>query len=269
MRTQYLTDVSNADRWLGELLPLVRAGVKGDTLILFTSDHGAQWPFAKWNLYDAGIRVPLIAVWPGRLKPATTNDAMIQWTDLLPTFIELGGGKAPAGLDGKSFASLLRGEARTHRDRIFSTHSGDGGRMNVYPIRSLRTRDWKYILNLLPGHQHHSHISRAEGKDGLIYWNSWLAAAEKDPAAAAKVKRHIQRPAEELYDLKSDPQEQRNLAVDPQHAVRLASMRAELEAWMKARGDQKTVFGTPLLLGEPATPIAPGRAPRNAKAAGE
>jgi N-sulfoglucosamine sulfohydrolase len=262
MRTQYLTDVSNADRWLGELLPLVRAGVKGDTLILFTSDHGAQWPFAKWNLYDAGTRVPFIAVWPGRLKPATTSDAMTQWIDLLPTFIELGGGKVPAGLDGQSFAAILRGEATTHRDRIFTTHSGDGGLMNVYPIRSLRTRDWKYILNILPGHQHHSHISRAQGRDGLTYWNSWLAAAEKDPVAAAKVKRHVQRPAEELYDLAADPFEQHNLAAEPKHSARLASMRAEVEAWMKTQGDRKTVFGTPLPLGEPATQISPGGAQR-------
>ena len=256
MRTRYASDVTRADAWLGELLPLVRSEVKGESLILFTSDHGAQWPFAKWNLYDAGIRVPCIAVWPGKLPPGSTSDAMIQWPDLLPTFIELGGGKVPDGLDGKSFAAMLRGEATTHRDRIFTTHSGDG-RMNVYPIRSLRTREWKYILNLHPEYQHHSHISRAGEKDGLGYWQSWEAAAANDPAAAAIVRRFRERPREELYHLTTDPYEQENLAGDPQHAARIAAMRAELEAWMQQQGDQQTVFGPPVLIGQPAPPFPP------------
>lgn len=257
MRAKYSTDVTKSDKLLGEVYDLARERVRGDTLFIYTSDHGSQWPFGKWNLYDAGIRVPFIAVWPGVLKPATTNGTMLCWPDLLPTLIELGGGKVPDGIDGKSFAAVLRGESATHRDRVFSTHSGDG-QFNVYPIRSVRTREWKYILNLHPEFQHHSHISRAAGRDGLAYWNSWLTAAASDPLAAAKVKRHIERPAEELYDLSNDPFEQRNLAAESAHAARLAAMRSELEAWMKEQGDQQTVFGNPLRLGEPVTILQQG-----------
>ena len=257
MRARYATDVTNADEWVAELDSLTRELVKGDTLRLFTADHGSQWPFAKWNLYDAGIRVPFLAVWPGRLTAGSRSDAMICWPDLLPTFMELAGGKVPEGLDGRSFADVLRGRASTHRDRIFTTHSGDGN-MNVYPIRSVRTREWKYIRNLQPGFQHHSHISRAGIPDGLGYWQSWMKAAATDPAAAAIVRRHIERPAEELYDLAADPDEQRNLAADPAHAPRIAALRAELDAWMKAQGDAQTVFGNPLPLGRPAPPLAPG-----------
>ncbi|MDZ4688346.1 MAG: sulfatase [Planctomycetaceae bacterium] len=266
MRTQYLTDVTNADRWLGELRPLVREHVAGETLTIFTSDHGAQWPFGKWNLYDAGIRIPLIAVWPGRIKPNTTNPAMVQWVDLLPTFIDLAGGQVPEGLDGRSFAAVLKGATTDHRDRIFTTHSGDGYRMNVYPIRSVRTRDWKYIRNLHPEFQHHSHISRAAGKDGLIYWTSWLRATEQTLEATAIVMRHMQRPREELYDLIADSFELHNLAPVTAHADRLTAMRAELDGWMTSQGDQQTVFGKPTLLGEPALPLTPeeNRPPANA-----
>ncbi|MSU24987.1 MAG: hypothetical protein EXS32_14360, partial [Opitutus sp.] len=258
-RASYLTDVTKADTLLGEVRAMVREKIPGDTLFVYTADHGAQWPFGKWNLYDASIRIPLLLAWPGQLKPGTTTDAMVCWPDLLPTLIELAGGKVPAGLDGQSFAAILRGTTATHRDRVFSTHSGDGD-FNVYPIRSVRTREWKYIRNLHPEFQHHTHISRSAGPSGLGYWKTWLSAAETNPAAAATVRRYTTRPAEELYDLTADPFELHNAAADPRHAARLAAMRADLDAWMKQQGDTQTVFGQPLLLGEPVTIITPAGA---------
>jgi N-sulfoglucosamine sulfohydrolase len=257
MRARYLTDVTKADVLLGEVHAMVREKIRGDTLFIYTADHGGAWPFSKWTLYDEGIRVPLIVEWPGHLKPGSLNDAMVCWPDLLPTFIELAGGEVPAGLDGKSFAGLLHGTAKTHRERVFSTHSGDGD-FNVYPIRSVRTRDWKYIRNLHPEFQQHTHISRSEGPSGREYWMSWLDAASKDPNAAAIVNRYIQHPAEELYDLVADPFELNNLAIDPMQSDRLDALRHELNVWMREQGDQQTVFGKPLLIGEPVTTIAPG-----------
>ena len=257
-RTRYTSDITRADALLGELRALANDKVPGDTLFIYTADHGGQWPFGKWNLYDAGIRIPFIAAWPGHLKAASTSDAMISWPDLLPTFIELGGGTVPEGIDGKSFAGVLRGTTTTHRDRIFTTHSGDGD-FNVYPIRSVRTRDWKYIRNLHPEFQHQSHISRSsKSTSGFAYWQSWLSAAETSPAAAAVVKRCAERPAEELYDLKSDPFELHNLAGDPAQTERLTQLRGEVDAWMQQQGDQQTVFGTPLLIGQPVTMLDPG-----------
>jgi N-sulfoglucosamine sulfohydrolase len=250
--TDYYTSVSHTDALAGRFRALVQKHVPGDSLFIYTTDHGAQWPFAKWDLYDAGIRVPFIAVWPGKLKPGSTNDAIICLPDLLPTLIELAGGRAPDGLDGRSFAGLLRGKTTQHRDRVFNTQSGDGD-YNVYPIRSLRTREWKYIWNLHPEFQHHTHDSRHRTGNGVLYWRTWLEEAKTNPAARAVVKRFVERPAEELYDLKADPYEMKNLAGDPEQASRLASMRAELKAWMKQQGDTQTVFGKPLLIGEPVT----------------
>jgi arylsulfatase A-like enzyme len=253
-RAKYLTDITHSDTLLGEVRTLAQEKIPGDTLFIYTADHGSQWPFAKWNLYDAGIRIPLLITWPGTLKPSTSTDAMVCWPDLLPTFIELGGGKVPDGIDGQSFAGILRGTTTKHRDQIFATHSGDGD-FNVYPVRSVRTRDWKYIRNLHPEFQHHSHISRSTGPSGLAYWQTWLSAAENNPAAAATVKRFTNRPAEELYDLAADPNELHNLAADPKHADRRAKMSGDLDGWMQQQGDTQTVFGTPLLQGEPVTLI--------------
>lgn len=257
-RARYCSDITRADTLLGELRALAKDKVPGDTLFIYTADHGGQWPFGKWNLYDAGIRIPFIAAWPGHLPPASTNDAMIAWPDLLPTFIELGGGTVPEGIDGKSFAGVLLGKVTTHREKIFTTHSGDGD-FNVYPIRSVRTRDWKYIRNLHPEFQHHTHISRSSKvTSGFNYWQSWLSAAESNTEAAAKVKRYSVRPAEELYDLKSDPNELHNLAAEPAQAERLQQLREDLDAWMQQQGDKQTVFGKPLLIGEPVTMVDPG-----------
>ena len=252
-RARYYTDVTTADRELGEILDLSRRTLGTNLLFLYTSDHGAQWPFGKWNLYDAGIRSPLLVAWPGVIQPGTRSDALVQWIDLLPTLIDLAGGTAPAHLDGRSFAEVLRGRRTAHREVIFTTHSGDG-RMNVYPIRALRTRDWKYILNLHPEFAHTTHIDQGAGAgDGWMYFREWAWAADTSAGAAAVVKRYHARPREELYDLRADPAEQRNLASAPAQAARLGELRSQLVAWMKAQGDAQTVFNPPRLLSEPAS----------------
>ena len=110
--------------------------------------------------------------------------------------------------------------------------------MNVYPIRSVRTREWKYIRNLKPESEHSSHIDKGQPSSGRSYWQSWEDRAKSDPAAAAIVERYRRRPAEELYDLRADPEELRNLASDPAHAERLAGLRQELDAWMTSQGDE-------------------------------
>jgi N-sulfoglucosamine sulfohydrolase len=246
-RSRYYTDVTKVDSELGNIYDLARANLGTNLLFIFTSDHGAQWPFGKWNLYDAGIRVGFMAAWPGAIAAGSRSDAMVSWVDILPTLIEVGGGTAPPDLDGRSFAGVLRGNSQTHRDRIFSTHSGDG-RMNVYPIRSVRTHDWKYILNLHPEFKYTTHIDAAQDRDGVKYWRSWQAVAATNAAAAQIVQRYHERPREELYDLRNDPFEQRNLAADVSQARRLEEFRQEMRRWMTAQGDKETVFNEPRLL---------------------
>ena len=250
---KYYSSVSRTDALLGEYRELVKKHVPGDSLFIYTADHGASWPFGKWDVYDAGVRVPFIASWPGKLQPGTKNDAMICLPDLLPTFIELAGGKVPDGLDGKSFAGLLRGTDTTHRDRVFTAWWAAAGH-NVYPMRSVRTRDWKYIRNLHPEFQRLTCVSLS-GQFG--FWPSWVERAKTDPSAAAILKRFRVRPAEELYDLRADPYELNDLASNPGQAARLAEMRAEVTAWMKQQGDHDKIYGEPLLIGQP-TPVGGG-----------
>ncbi len=259
-RARYYAAIGRMDADLGAVYDAAREVLGEQTFFLTTSDHGAQWPFGKWSLYDGGIRTPLIVVWPGQVRPATRTAAMVSWIDILPTLVDAAGGAAPAGIDGKSFVPVLRGERAEHRDRIFTTHSSDG-RMNIYPIRSVRTTGWKYIRNLHPEFYYSTHVDIGRAPDAGAYFGSWEEKARTDAAAAALVRRYHERPAEELYDLTADPLEQRNLAADPAHATRLAGLRAEVDAWMKSTGDKGTVFGTPRLLSDPdrAKPPAAGK----------
>jgi uncharacterized sulfatase len=253
-RVRYYTDVTQADTDFGAVLDLIERELGPDTVVVFTSDHGAQLPFGKWNLYDEGTRVPLLVRWPGRTSPGR-SEAMVAWPDLLPTLLEGAGGAIPDGLDARSFAALLTDPDRPHRDRIFTTHNNDGrtgpNRANVYPIRSVRTERWKYIRNLQPGWIHSNHSDRFR-KDGTArFFASWEAAATRDPLAAFVLGRYRLRPSEELYDLSTDPDEMNNLAADARHAETLVTLRGEVDAWMRAQGDDGRVTAEPWLPGQP------------------
>lgn len=251
-RARYAAAVSRADDELGQVYAAAHDTLGTNIIFLFSADHGAQWPFAKWNLYDSGVRVPLIVQWPDGIKPGTRTDAIVSWIDFLPTLIEAAGGTPPKNIDGKSFLPVLLGKTTTHRDRIFNTHSGDG-RFNVYPMRSLRTAEWSYILNLHPDFAFTTHIDLPVNLGQRAYFSTWEAAAVTNAQAAAIVKRYHERPSEELYDLTVDPFEQHNLATDSAQASRLNQMRAAVEAWMRESGDQQKVYNEPRLLSDPTS----------------
>lgn len=242
-RARYAQAVTFADRDLGLVYDVARRVLGEDLLFVFTADHGSQFPFGKWNCTDAGLRTPLVAVWPGRIAPGCRTDAMVSWIDLLPTFLATAGATPPGSgmaggqISGRSFLPVLLGEADAHREFVFASHSGDGT-MNEYPMRGVRSHDWRYVRNLDPSAEFHSHVDRAAAGDGRAYWDSWVRKAQTDQAAAAVVHRYHTRPAEELYDLRSDPWELNNLAGDPAHAEILVRMRGEIDAWMRSNGDR-------------------------------
>ena len=138
------------------------------------------------------------------------------------------------------------GESETHRDYVFTTHSGDGNN-NVYPIRSVVTADgWKYIRNLHPEYLYTTHITNNSDDSG--YWKSWLVSAAENSGDLQKVRSYQERPAEELYHLTGDTWEFVNLAADPSQSERLVELRKTLDEWMVETNDPQKVFGTPKLI---------------------
>ena len=234
---RYLTDITGMDDEMRRVdVAAERRFGNRNYLFIYTADHGGQWPFGKWNLYDSGINVPMLVRWPGKVKPGTRTDAMVSWIDIFPTLLDLVGGDIPPDIDGKSFADVLQGERTEHRDVIYTTHTGDKI-MNVYPIRSVRTKRFKYIRNTHSDsyHSNHSDILRKDGAGA--YWDSWDEAAKNDPRAAGVITKYYQRPAVEFFDLEKDPQELVNLAGNPEYKAQIAKMSAMLDDWMKVQGD--------------------------------
>ena len=213
-------------------------------MVVYTSDQGANWPHGKWNLYDAGIRVPLLVRWPGKVQPGSVSDAMVSLVDLLPTFIEAAGGSCPKDLDGRSLLPLLTSQTTEHHSAIFAAHTGNDnggpGVANRCPMRAIRTPTHKYILNLHPEREFNTHITgtRPGNIFYLDYWDSWVEKAKTDPAAAKLVNGYLHRPREELYDLTIDPHELNNIADDPKNRELLESLRKQLADWRREQGEK-------------------------------
>ena len=247
---RYYSDITGFDKTLGKNLSFLNDILGDNTITLMTSDHGGQWPFGKWNLYDDGIRTPLVIKWKGKITEGKRTKAMVSWVDILPTLLDLTRSETPRFLDGKSFAKVLKGESNEFRNEIYTTHSGDGV-FNVYPIRSVRTLRYKYIKNILPDcyHTNHSDLLRKDGAGA--YWDSWDEAAKTDKRAADIIAKYYQRPAEEFYDLENDPDEQNNLINHPNYQTEIKELKLKLTEWMFMQGDKETVFRKPYPLSEP------------------
>ena len=241
---QYYSDITGLDDEMGKIYNLALERFGDNFIFIYTADHGGQWPFGKWNLYDAGMRVPLIIVWPGHIKPDTHTAAMVSWIDIFPTLLDIIGCQMPTNLDGKSFKRVLEGKTNKHREYVFTTHSGDGI-MNVFPIRSIRTNRYKYILNLRPDYYHSNHSDIQRKPNAGAYWDSWDEAAKTDSNAEEIIRKYYIRPSEEFYDIKNDPFEQYNLIEKKAHQKKIKKMRQLLSNWMTEQGDTKKVFQTP------------------------
>jgi N-sulfoglucosamine sulfohydrolase len=201
---------------------LKRAGREHDAIVVFTTDHGLAMPRAKCTLYDAGIEVALLMRWPeGGMRGGEMRSGMVSNIDVLPTLLEACGLPIPPGVQGQSLAR--------ERDAIFAEKT-----FHSYydPMRCVRTKTHKYIRNFeaaflveVPGDIQRGPIFRAHAE---------LYSAD--------------RPSEvELYDLRDDPLEQRNLAGDAAVEGIERELDDRLWRWMKETDD-------PLVRGPVASP---------------
>ncbi|KPL02217.1 MAG: hypothetical protein AMK75_03085 [Planctomycetes bacterium SM23_65] len=201
-------------------------GRADNTLVMFMGDNGIALPFAKTNLYDAGVHMPFLVRWPGVVEPGTRIDARFSFIDILPTCLEAAGAKVPANVQGKSFLRVLRGETKTHRSDIFVSHTDHY--VSSYPCRSILTEEYQYIYNLSP------RMKFRNASMGTGTWKTMVKLAENDPKMAARVNGYVSRPREELFDLKGDPWELVNLAGKPEHA----KVQKELYDRLRAKMDE-------------------------------
>lgn len=258
---RYLAELTYFDGQVGLATELLdKYNLSDNTLFIATTEQGSSLPFAKWTLYDAGLQTGFIVRWPGLVEPKSICDTLIEYSDVVPTFIEAAGGDIPEILDGKSIVHLLTGNGGSHKDYVFSqaTTRGIINAPDYYGIRSVRSQKYKYIWNFTPEVKYENVVTiREDTKWGeSTVFNSWKRAAIIDPSAAEKVRRYHFRPGEELYDLEHDPNEWRNLANIAEYKAVKDELRSELLSWMKQVGDQ----------GQAAELAADSRSAKNLKA---
>ena len=156
----YLGEAQAFDHGLGVLLEeLTASGELDNTLLIVSGDHGIPGlPRAKCNLYDIGCEVALAARWPGRIDPGRVVEGFINLMDLAPTLCEAGGTSIPESMSARSAFSLLTstgsGQIEPARDHVVMgrerhiAHAREG--FLPYPQRSIRERDYIYIINFEP-----------------------------------------------------------------------------------------------------------------------
>src|SRR5688572_316531 len=241
----YYESISRLDSGVGLLLDALRETAHSDdTLVIYMSDNGRPFPGAKTTLYDDGIHLPLIVASPGQGKRGVRNSGMVSWVDILPTILDWAGVPAPTSqrLAGRSILPILEQADPAGWDRVFASH-GFHEIQQYYPMRALRTREYKYIVNLA------APLEFPIAGD-IASSPTWQAVVARPAAGlgARTMQAFLHRPAEELYDLRKDPSEVHNLAADPAHRAVLERMRAELTRFRADTHDpwlpgQSAVFG--------------------------
>ncbi|MBT4692109.1 MAG: sulfatase [Planctomycetaceae bacterium] len=234
----YYAEITDFDRELATVDQAVSlANKKDDTIFIYTSEQGAQFPYGKWTCYDIGLHVGFIMRWPNHIAANTQTDALVQYVDVVPTLLELCGIQIPADLDGRSFANVALGRKDKHQRYVYGVHTTRGiiQGSTSYPIRSVRTRQFKLILNLNHTVAFQNIVTRGDGNPA---WASWVKAAQTDLFAKTLVDGYMHRPAVEFYNVVTDPLERTNLAELPQHQKEIARLSKVLANWMQQQGDQ-------------------------------
>lgn len=240
----YYDEIASMDAQCGEVFHLLeKHGLAENTLVIFTGDNGMPFPRAKGTCYEAGIRVPLLAWWPGKIAPGTVSDAFISHVDLPVTWLDAAGIPRPQKMQGRSFLNLLLGKEYQERDAIFSERNWH----NTFdPIRCVRTRRYKLIFNAAPRFPYRPPTDLQNSPS----WQAYVRLSRRR-VLSPELMRLFEpaRPLFELYDLEKDPNEFNNLADRYDHHELLEELKYKLSDWMHATYD----FLPPMYRGIPAS----------------
>ncbi|WP_437205702.1 sulfatase family protein [Planctomicrobium sp. SH664] len=262
-------EVAALDASLGLIVQrLEEIGELDNTVIVISGDHGAGgFPHGKCNLYDFGVRVPLAIRWGGANGGRVVDD-LVSLTDVAPTLLELAGLPIPERTTGRSLVPLLKsqqsGQIDPQRTAVFTGRERHVGNARAdyapYPQRALRTHDFLYIINFRPDRWPLGDPYRLDGSNEPTAeeltevtvvtlpdedagpMKAWLVGVRNDPLW----KQHFnwvygKRPREELYDLKADPHQTKNLAGDPAYAEARAALEKQLLDELQRTGDPRLV----------------------------
>lgn len=231
---QFQATIHFFDKCVGEILSgLESSEAADDTLVIFTADHGIPYSGAKWSLFDPGISIPLIMYKTGtKLSGGKVHRQLMSNVDFLPTLLDLIGVDIPDNLQGYSFKDVLEGtRSRSPRKEIYAQRTSHALYDNL--SRCVRTERYKLIRYFEPGRS-------------VIYPVDVVPQQVAEHVERPR-RRGGRRPVVELYDIRSDPEERKNLAQTPEYAKAVRELSDKLWAWMESVKD-------PLLEGPLPTP---------------
>ncbi|HBE68221.1 MAG TPA: sulfatase [Planctomycetaceae bacterium] len=220
-----LEQMQRVDREVGAILKrLEDEGLSENTIVFFIGDHGRCHIRGKQFLYDEGTRVPLIMRWPGRVEPGQVNDDLVMSIDICATILKAAGVTPPIALHGKD---LLGDEVKARkytfaaRDKMDSTHDA---------MRSVRSKDFKLILNLMPERAYcQFSFYKESAYPPLAEINVLHLKGKLSPQQAAFMAPN--KPPIELFDLRTDPHEVNNVADDPKYLEIKQELLKVLNQW--------------------------------------
>ncbi|MDX1637906.1 MAG: sulfatase [Balneolaceae bacterium] len=263
----YFLEIEWADRHLADILQLLeQQGELDNTLVVVTSDNGMPFPRAKANLYEYGTHMPLAVRWPDNISAGRVVDDLTRSIDFFPTFLDVAGVEIPEQVTGKSLLPVLTSDKEgtidpkrefvlTGRER--HTHARPDN--HAYPARGIRTQDYLYIRNYKPDRWPAGN-PRPEGREdltsgdfksfGLGYADidgsptkTWMFENRKKPEVQELFHLAFEkRPAEELYDIREDPECMNNLAGDPNYESVRDRLSSKLQSVLTAQNDPRA-FG--------------------------
>ena len=240
----YLENVNLLDQKIGSLLEDLKSrGLYENTIILVMGDNGPPVFRGKGFLYERGILMPLIVRIPQKFKPefkpGTRSNELVSALDIAPTFIDLAGGTLPGYLEGRIF---LGPDRQSEPEYLFAMR--DRIDMRVDRCRSVCSKEFKYIRNYVRGitcfESSHGNVAASRAGEQLF---------KEGQLSSTQSAYYLEKPEEELYNLRLDPYELNNLAHNPAHQKTLDSFRHTLHQWTERTADDGT-FEDPGALAE-------------------
>jgi N-sulfoglucosamine sulfohydrolase len=221
------------DECVGQLLQqLDKSGKREKTLVIFIGDHGAQMARGKVTVYEGGMRVPFIARWPGVIQPKQRSRALVSTIDLLPTFLDVAQVKPLPGLPGKSLRSAFRAEDGVKFGEFVACERNCDASVHTFPQRTIRDQRFKLIYS--PVRDREDPAARYYRVHGASHWSGCLTDEELKGMSKQTqdgYARWLNPPIYQLYDLKEDPHEWKDLSDNVDHSEVKSRLVKAMKNW--------------------------------------
>lgn len=232
-------NIRAVDNTVGEILANLKVdGLREDTIVIWTTDHGDGLPRGKREIYDSGIKVPMIIYWPEQYRPShviegSVDEQLISFVDLPSTILTMANIETPKYIHGKD---RIINKNTAKRNFIYASKDRLDG--FEFRERAVRNKQFKYIKNYMPNRPGATHIKY---RDQMPLMQQLWKEFNGGRLNAQQSFWFNKRPAEELYDIINDPHEVNNLAATPTHSKQLIIMRNALVEWQRKVNDMSII----------------------------